>query len=79
MASLPFEACSSMCITGQTGAGKTVWLYRLLKQLKAMYKIPPVHILYCYGIYQPLIDEMERTLPNFTTRQGLLTVEELDD
>jgi len=79
MASLPFEPCSSMCITGQTGAGKTVWLYGLLKQVKRMYRKPPVHTLYCYGIYQPLFDEMERTLPQFTTRQGLPTVEEMDD
>ena len=79
MALLPFEACSSMCITGQTGAGKTVWLYQLLRQLKHMYTIPPVHILYCYGIFQPLFDEMERTLPNFTAKQGLPTLDELDE
>ena len=44
-----------------------------------MYKEPPVHVLYCYGIHQPLFDEMERTLPHFTARQGLPTVEELED
>ena len=79
MASLPFEACSSMCITGQTGAGKTLWLYRVLKQLKHMYREPPVHTLYCYGIYQPLFDDMERELPHFTARLGIPTTDELEE
>ena len=40
---------------------------------------PPSQILYCYGIYQPLFDDMERDIPNFTSRQGLPSVEELDE
>jgi hypothetical protein len=79
MATLPFEPCSSMCISGMTGTGKTRWLYQVLKQLKGMYKDPPVHTLYCYGIYQPLFDEMERELPHFTAKRGLPTTEELEE
>ena len=40
---------------------------------------PPTQILYCYGIYQPLFDEMERNIPNFTSKQGLPSSEELDE
>ena len=40
---------------------------------------PPTRILYCYGIYQPLFDEMERNVPNFTSKQGLPSAEELDE
>ena len=36
-------------------------------------------ILYCYGIYQPLFNEMERNIPNFTSKQGLPSSEELDE
>ena len=80
MASLPFEPCSSMCISGQTGSGKTMWLFKFLKNVKHMYsRNPPIHILYCYGIDQPLIKQMERELSNFTARQGLPTIEELED
>lgn len=43
-----------------------------------MYRDPPIHTLYCYGIYQPLFDEMERVLPEFTTKQGLPTLEEIE-
>ena len=40
---------------------------------------PPTWILYCYGIYQPLFDEMERNVPTFTSKQGLPSAEELDE
>ena len=77
---LPFEPCSSMCISGQTGSGKTQWVYRFLKQVNLMYgRDPPSHILYCYGIHQDLFDVMESSIPNFDSKQGLPTAEELDD
>ena len=40
---------------------------------------PPTRILYCYGIYQHLFDEMERNVPYFTSKQGLPSAEELDE
>ena len=77
---LPFEPCSSICISGQTGSGKTRWVYELLTQIRDMYvKDPPTQILYCYGIYQALFDEMERNVPNFTSKQGLPSSEEIDE
>ena len=42
-------------------------------------KDPPTQILYFYGIYQPLFDDMERDIPNFTSKQGLPSSEELDE
>ena len=78
--SLPFEPCSSICISGQTGSGKTQWVYKFLKNVKDMYsKDPPSHILYCYGIHQDLFDDMERSIPNFYSKHGLPTSEEIDD
>ena len=80
MSVLPFEPCSSLCISGQTGSGKTEWVYRFLKHLKHMYsRDPPAHILYCYGIDQPLFDKMTQELPHFTARKGLPTPDEIDD
>ena len=77
---LPFEPCSSICIRGQTGSGKTRWVYQFLTHIRNMYaRDPPTRILYCYGIYQPLFDEMERNVPNFTSKQGLPSAEELDE
>ena len=77
---LPFEPCSSICVSGQTGSGKTRWVYRFLTHIRNMYsRDPPCQILYCYGIYQPLFDEMERTLKNFRSKQGLPSSEELEE
>ena len=77
---LPFETCSSICISGQTGSGKTQWVYKFLTHINKMYsKDPPSKVLYCYGIHQDLFDDMERSVPNFQSRQGLPTVEELDE
>jgi hypothetical protein len=77
---IPFEPCSSTCVSGQTGTGKTRWLYRLLKQMKGMYaRDPPVKIMYCYGVYQQLFDDMERVLDNFTLHPGLPTQTEVDE
>ncbi len=67
-------------ISGGTGAGKTMFAFRLLKNLSGLYvDDPPVETLYCYGIYQPLFDEMKRTLNNFTLHQGLPSPSELDE
>ena len=69
-----------MCVSGQTGSGKTRFVYRLLQNLTQMYsKEPPVSVMYCYGIHQPLYDEMERTIPNLTLVRGLPTAEELNE
>ena len=77
---LPFEPCSSICISGQTGSGKTQWKYKFLTNINDMYsKDPPTKILYCYGIHQDLFEQMERSVPHFYSKQGLPTVEELDE
>ena len=49
----PFLPCSSMCVSEQTGSGKTRFVYELLKHLTDMYEI-----LYCYDIHQPLFDDI---------------------
>ena len=77
---LPLQPCSSMMVSGATGTGKTRWVYRLLQHLPGMYvDDPPVETLYCYGINQPMFQEMKKTLPNFTLHQGLPTASELDE
>ena len=77
---LPFEPCSSICISGQTGSGKTEWTKRFLENLPDMYtRDPPTHVLYCYGIHQPIFDRLEQTIPNFVSKEGLPSDEELND
>lgn len=80
MSLLPFQPCSSVCVSGQTGSGKTTWTYRFLQHLRDMYTDdPPEEILYCFGIDQPLIEKMEQTIPRFQSRQGLPTMDEIEE
>lgn len=77
---LPFEPCSSIWLSGQTGSGKTRWVYQFLNNIEKMYsRDPPMKILYCYGIHQYLFDEMEAKIPNFYSKEGLPSKEEMDD
>lgn len=78
--SIPFQPCSSMCISGETGSGKTRFVYRLLTHLDEMYvKEPPKRILYCYGMYQPLFDKIEQHISNLKLHHGLPSNETIQD
>ena len=70
---LPFKPRSSICVVGCTGSGKTYWTYRLLQSLSGMFHDPPHTILYCYGVWQRLYDDMENNIPNFILHDGLPT------
>jgi len=77
---IPFEPCSSLSLSGPTGVGKSMWVYNLLKHLGDMYSNdPPEKVMYCYGVYQNLFDDMQRTLANFTLHLGLPTQSEVDE
>lgn len=78
--SIPFQPCSSMCISGQTGSGKTQFVYRLLTHLNDLYDgDPPKKILYCYGIHQPLFDEMEQRFSNLILHHGVPTNKAIEE
>ena len=40
---------------------------------------PPNEIMYCFGIHQPMFEEMEKNVINTTFHQGLPSPEEVDD
>lgn len=76
---LPFEPCSSIMVAGPTGSGKTRWTFNFLQQLDYLYLTPTRKILYCYGVYQDLFDDMEKRLSTFTLHRGLPTSEEIEE
>ena len=39
---------------------------------------PTDKILYCYGIYQPLFDQMRKDVPNLSFHHGLPDVEDIE-
>ena len=66
-------------VAGPTGSGKTKWVYTFLQQMDYLYETPPRKIMYCYGIYQPLFEEMEQELPQLTLHRGLPTTKDIED
>jgi hypothetical protein len=76
----PFKSCSSICLNGITGSGKTHFIRRFLQEVQGMYtESSPVEILYCYNILQDVYEIMEREIANFRLFEGLPTKEQIDD
>ena len=71
MSSLPFSNPVTICVSGTTGAGKTTWVYRLLREKNFMFEKTPEKVLYCYGIWQDLYTEMEKNLKEIDFHEGL--------
>ena len=79
MASIAFKPRTSFMIVGASGSGKTYWVYKFLHHLPDMFQDPaPEKILYCYGIYQPLFDDMKQNIPHLIFHQGLPDKEEME-
>lgn len=75
----PFPECTSISVSGATCSGKTTWLFRLLRHKDEMFVNSPQKVLYCYGAYQRLFEDMERELPFISFHDGLPSEEELND
>ena len=63
----PFPAVSA----GPTCCGKTQFVKRLLEAGEETIQGAPERIIWCYGIYQPAYDEMQRTIPNLAFIEGV--------
>ena len=68
---IPFPSCVSMMLNGATGSGKTTWVFTLLRNLNKMFEDAPKLVLYCYGVYQSLYDDMKSQCPFITFHEGL--------
>ena len=58
-----FVGPCTVSVSGQTGAGKTQFIRRVLSNKDKLFEPEPVEVLYCYGAYQKAFEEMERELP----------------
>ena len=55
-----FHVPSTFILSGASGLGKTTWLHTLIKHKNEMFDSPPTKILYFYGIWHHLFEEMEK-------------------
>ena len=61
----PFTAV----VSGPSGSGKTVWTRRLL--VSNLIRPEPQRVIWCYGQWQPLYDELRRDDPNIEFVNGI--------
>lgn len=74
----PFVTPCTVLCTGSSGAGKTEWLFRVLKNKHLMWESnPPVNVKYCYGIWTKLYDRMLEEIPGISFHKGLPTEQEI--
>ena len=75
---LKFRSGSTCMISGPTSSGKSTLLYQILKQAPNMFTSKPKQIIYCYGIYQSLYDQIKRTIPHIVFFEGIPTSSDLE-
>lgn len=75
---MKFKSPTSFAVVGGTMCGKTHWVWNLLKSPES-FEVPPSKIVYCYLEDQPVVENMQATLPGFTTYRGLPSREEVRD
>lgn len=62
---------ATFCISGPTGSGKTVWIYKLIKHRQYVFDNAPERILWFYGQYQSSFEKFSRDLPIIEFFDGL--------
>ena len=68
----PFEAPTTISISGTTQSGKSTWLCKLLEHKDKLFPDVSTHkILYCYGVWQDLFNKMETLIPNLIFHEGI--------
>jgi hypothetical protein len=70
-------------VSGPTSCGKTIFIFKLIENMKEMITPAPTKTVYCYGEYQPLFDNYPRVefhegLPDITMFDGASTLLILD-
>lgn len=74
---LSFQSPCSILLSGATQAGKTRFTYRLLQNAPGMFEKRPKNIIYAYGEYQQLFEQMESSIPGLILHHGLPTKEQI--
>ena len=73
-----FQPGSTHIVFGQSGSGKTRFIFKVLQHRHQLFEEkPPCKIRYYYGIWQDFFSEIEKDTDNITFHQGLPSEEEL--
>ena len=61
-----FRTPGNFYICGQSQCGKSYLVRRILNHLDELFYPVPTKIIYCYGEYQQMFDEMMQTIRNIS-------------
>ena len=75
---MKFRTSSTCIVSGPSHSRKPTLLYDILKHAKDMFFAEPKRIIYCYGLYQKLYDEMKRIIPHISFFEGLSSRSDLE-
>ena len=76
---IPFQSPACFQISGATQCGKSFFTFKLLENSSGMFEKPPKKIIYAYGKYQPLFDQMEERIPGLILHSGLPSKENISE
>ena len=66
---MTFRHPFSMMVTGPSGSGETEWTRKLL--LSSLVQPPPERILWCFGQWQPLYEDLQKRIPCIEFIRGI--------
>ena len=66
---MTFKHPFSMVVSGPSGSGKSVWTKKLL--LSSLIQPSPERIIWCYGQWQPLYDNVRKRIPRIEFVNGI--------
>ena len=58
---------------------KQRFTFKLLENANGMFEKPPTKIIYAYGQYQPLFEQMEERIPGLILHSGIPSREQIDE
>jgi ABC-type dipeptide/oligopeptide/nickel transport system ATPase component len=73
------EACFFLQISGPSGSGKTVWVKKFLENIDKMIDRKVDQILYYYGEWQLIFDEIRQNIPQIQFFEGFPDVKSMTD
>ena len=73
----PFRSPACLMISGATQAGKSFFTFKLLENASGMFEKVPKKMIYAYGEYQQLFEEMECRIRGLIFHHGLPSREQI--
>lgn len=76
---VPLEAPTSIFVVGVSGSGKSYLTREILKHADGMFKKPIIRIMFCYGVWQDLYDQMKQEIPFIEFHRGFPPADEMQE